>query len=231
MANPSDNLPTQNQPNNITSDLDRSPLPITQTPKGIFAVASFIYSCVDWLSSSLSAIKKTTRPGFSGFKHRTQRDEHLNKDINLIQAVVPKDKLISTFKDLVKILGTKLNVVLTSQHDTNSPDKITHIHSINGPSFLRILTKHSNLLLNDSMTSIAVLNPDESQQIELRKDKSIICFNCPVETCEHYLAKNEIENSPSISPYHESRKTPADIKKENKKKFDLLVQELTLARE
>ena len=123
-----------------------------------------------------------------GFRNDTYVDETTGAKIPVIMASVSQEKIFSTFMKLIQRLGSVVDVVIESSHDSNSKGHVDlYREHIDMPVLTSILWQYEDLLLNDGCTGIAVLNPSIPQEIQFEEHKLLIVYGSPLEPYEFIL--------------------------------------------
>lgn len=162
-----------------------------------------------------------------GFRHdKAEKDLHGQP---VIVAAVPFDKLLDTFEDLAWRIGNTVDVILeTSHHSRDSTHRDLHREDIKIAELLRILKPYQDLLLNDSMTGIAVLNPQTHQEIQLNEHKLLVAQgSILLEYCEFKLDQIGLQSKPNMRFITDVEHIHT-YSEEYEKQFGLLAAELEL---
>ena len=134
-----------------------------------------------------------------GFRNDTYVDETTGAKIPVIMASVSQEKIFSTFMKLIQRLGSVVDVVIESSHDSNSKGHVDlYREHIDMPVLTSILWQYEDLLLNDGCTGIAVLNPELPQEVQFDEHKLLIIYGSPLELYEHVLEKNGVTHNQDI---------------------------------
>ena len=132
-----------------------------------------------------------------GYRHDVYVDEETGGKVPVVMAAISKDKLFSTFLEMIQRLGPVVDVVLESSH-ANSDHGHTDLYRehIDMPVLVSALYEFEDILMNDGCTGIAVLNPQTPQEIQFEEHKLLIVYGSPLERFEFMLEKNGVtENS------------------------------------
>ena len=123
-----------------------------------------------------------------GFRNDTYVDETSGAKIPVIMASVSQEKIFPIFMKLIQRLGSVVDVVIESSHDSKSKGHVDlYREHIDMPVLTSILWQYEDLLLNDGCTGIAVLNPSIPQEIQFEEHKLLICYGSPLEPYEFIL--------------------------------------------
>ena len=150
-------------------------------------------------TSAVRPSKKSNIEPVEGFRHDTYVDETSGAKIPVIMASVSKEKIFQTFMRLIQKLGTVVDVVIESSHDSNSNGHVDlYREHIDMPVLTSILWQYEDLLLNDGCTGIAVLNPEIPQEIQFEEHKLLICYGSPLEPYEFILDEASVREQSEI---------------------------------
>lgn len=150
-------------------------------------------------TSAVRPSEKSNIKPAEGFRHDTYVDETSGAKIPVIMASVSKEKVFQTFMRLIQRLGTMVDVVIESSHDSNSNGHVDlYREHIDMPVLTSILWEYEDLLLNDGCTGIAVLNPEIPQEIQFEEHKLLICYGSPLEPYEFVLDGAGVREQPEI---------------------------------
>ncbi len=150
-------------------------------------------------TSAVRPSNKSDIKPVEGFRHDTYVDESSGAKIPVIMASVSKEKVFHTFMRLIQKIGTVVDVVIESSHDSNSNGHVDlYREHIDMPVLTSILWQYEDLLLNDGCTGIAVLNPEIPQEIQFEEHKLLICYGSPLEPYEFILDEAGVREQPEI---------------------------------
>ena len=205
-----DNFDSSPNPNNPPGDTsqndDQSPTP---TPEG----NSFQKASDSELAEHLKVntygqfqLTDAVRPAFDlkvkpteGYRHEKYHDEESGTSIPVVMAAVSKEKLFSTFMELIGKLGTVVDVVLESSHEEGPEGhRDFYRENIDMSVLQSVLFDYEDLLLNDGCTGIAVLNPSQPQEVQFEEHKLLIIYGSPLEQYEFMLERSGVSESPNM---------------------------------
>jgi hypothetical protein len=150
-------------------------------------------------TSAVRPSKNSNIKPAEGFRNDTYVDETTGAKIPVIMASVSKEKLFQTFMRLIQRLGSVVDVVIESSHDSNSNGHVDlYREHIDMPVLTSVLWEYEDLLLNDGCTGIAVLNPEIPQEIQFEEHKLLICYGSPLEPYEFILDGAGVGEQPEI---------------------------------
>lgn len=133
-----------------------------------------------------------------GFRHDRYRDEASGADIPVLMAAATKSLLLDLFLDLLEPLGPIVDVVLESSHRGGRYRPDLHRGQIDLPVLRSVLLEHEHLLLNDGCTGIAVVCPDQGQEVQLDEHKTLIVYGEPLENFAKILIDSDVYPDPQI---------------------------------
>jgi len=133
-----------------------------------------------------------------GFRRDEYRDDASGKSIPVVMAATTRWRLMDQFMDLLEPLGSVVDVVLESSHQTTSGHQDLYREHIDMPVLKSILYDFEDLLLNDGCTGIAVVNPTRGQEVQLDEHKMLIAYGTPLEPFEKLLIAGDVYPDPSI---------------------------------
>ena len=133
-----------------------------------------------------------------GFRRDEYRDDSSGKSIPVIIAAATRWRLMDQFLDLLEPLGSVVDVVLESSHQTNSGHQDLYREHIDMPVLKSILLDFEDLLLNDGCTGIAVVNPSRGQEVQLDEHKMLIAYGNPLAPYEKILIGGDVYPDPTI---------------------------------
>lgn len=122
-----------------------------------------------------------------GYRHDVYVDEESKAKVPVIMAAASRDTLFPLFMKLIQRLGSMVDVVLESSHQTGDGHIDLYREHIDMPVLTSILWDFEDLLMNDGCTGIAVLNPNTPQEIQFEEHKLLIVYGSPLEPYEFTL--------------------------------------------
>ncbi|MDY0165918.1 MAG: hypothetical protein RBS80_05195 [Thermoguttaceae bacterium] len=128
-----------------------------------------------------------------GYRHDAYHDEQSHSSVPVLMAAVSRNRLFDVFMDLIRPLGSVVDVVLeTSHHRDSRGHTDLYREHIDVPVLESILWDYEDLLLNDGCTGIAVLNPDVPHEIQFDEHKLLIVYGEQLVPFEHTLRQRNI---------------------------------------
>ena len=123
-----------------------------------------------------------------GYRHDTYIDEESHAKVPVIMAAASKEIVFPLFMNMIRRLGTVVDVVLESSHNGTKAGHVDmYREHIDMPVLSSILWDFEDLLTNDGCTGIAVLNPRTPQEIQFEEHKLLIIYGSPLEPYEFTL--------------------------------------------
>jgi hypothetical protein len=133
-----------------------------------------------------------------GFRRDQYRDETTGKSIPVIMAAATRSRLMDQFLELLDPLGSVVDVVLESSHQSTSGHQDLYREHIDMPVLKSMLLDFEDLLLHDGCTGIAVVNPTRAQEVQLDEHKMLIAYGEPLKPFEQLLIAGDIYPDPTI---------------------------------
>ncbi len=133
-----------------------------------------------------------------GFRRDEYRDDSTGKAIPVVMAAASRRRLMDQFLELLDPLGSVVDVVLESSHQTDSGHQDLYREHIDMPVLKSILLDFEDILLNDGCTGVAVVNPSRGQEVQLDEHKMLIAYGTPLEPFERLLIAGDIYPDASI---------------------------------
>ncbi len=133
-----------------------------------------------------------------GFRRDEYRDESTGKSIPVVMAAASRSRLMDQFLELLDPLGSVVDVVLESSHQTSCGHQDLYREHIDMPVLKSMLLDFEDLLLNDGCTGIAVVNPSRGQEVQLDEHKMLIAYGEPLNMFEELLIAGDIYPDPAI---------------------------------
>ena len=128
-----------------------------------------------------------------GYRHDLYRDEETNATVPVLMASASNEHLFETFMEMLDLLGSTVDVVLETSHDSNSTGHVDlYREHIDMPVLKSILWDFEELLLNDGCTGLAVLNPRLQQEVQFDEHKLIIVYGQNLEPFEGALIEHDV---------------------------------------
>jgi len=175
--------------------------------------SSFEHLSEEALESHLKVAKygnfeltEAVRPSFDlkvvpcqGFRHDVYRDEENQTNVPVLMGAVSKECLFETFMDLLDPLGSEVDVVLETSHDSSGRQhQDLYREHIDMPVLKSMLWDHEDMLLNDGCTGIAVLNPARPIEIQFDEHKLLIVYGDDLGDFEAIFRSREVHHEESM---------------------------------
>ena len=115
----------------------------------------------------------------NGFAHITYCDPNTKISTSGIRAVVPHDELFNVFEEVVWRLGSHVEVMLETSHDSSDSYKVIQVEPNDRRKSMQTLSQYRDLIINDPQTGVALRNTN-GEEIHIRFDKTLQCFGSPL---------------------------------------------------
>lgn len=113
----------------------------------------------------------------AGYRHDVYREEDNQSTIPVLMAAVSREQLFDVFMDLLRPLGTVVDVVLETSHHRDQPGHLDlYREHIDMPVLESILCDYEDLLTNDGCAGLAVLNPSIPLEVQFDEHKLLITY-------------------------------------------------------
>ncbi|MBM79957.1 MAG: hypothetical protein CMJ78_05110 [Planctomycetaceae bacterium] len=134
-----------------------------------------------------------------GYRFDTYQDNDSGVEIPVMMASASREKLFDLFIDLLDPLGTEVDVVLETSHDSsNGRHNDLYRENIDLPVLKSTLYDFEDLLLDDGCTGIAVLNPRIPMEVQFDEHKLLILYGKDQEDFRDVLAEYGVGHSEDI---------------------------------
>jgi len=125
-----------------------------------------------------------------GYRRDVYRDPQTGSQIPVLAAAVSREKLFDCFLELVEQLGSVVDVVMETSHDSQQGGHRDLMrHHIDLPVLLSHFCDHENLLLNDGCTGTAVLSPQGTSEVQFDEHKLLVVYARDLEAFEQVFAR------------------------------------------
>jgi len=125
-----------------------------------------------------------------GYRRDVYRDPQTGSQIPVLAAAVSREKLFDCFLELVEQLGSVVDVVMETSHDSQQGGHRDLMrHHIDLPVLLSHFCDHENLLLNDGCTGTAVLSPQGTSEVQFDEHKLLVVYARDLEPFEQVFAR------------------------------------------
>ncbi|MDB5384420.1 MAG: hypothetical protein JWM11_66 [Planctomycetaceae bacterium] len=130
----------------------------------------------------------------AGYRHDAYRDGETGVRIPVLMVSASKEQLFDLFLDLLDPLGTEVDVVLETSHDTSRKGhQDLYREHIDLPVLKSSLYDFEDMLLDDGCTGIAVLNPNIPLEVQFDEHKLLIMYGQDLSEFEAILEQAGIE--------------------------------------
>jgi hypothetical protein len=150
-------------------------------------------------------LTEAVRPGWqldvvpqAGFRHDAYVDPRTGARMPAVIAAVSSEDLFATFLDLLEPLGDGCDVVLESSHDSATSRRELTREGVERLVLESMLWEYEDLLLNDGCTSIAVMHPELSLEVQLDEHKLLVVYAQTRLPFERILKDRGIERNDRI---------------------------------
>lgn len=151
------------------------------------------------------SLTEAIRPGWqldvvpqAGFRHDAYVDPRTGARMPAVIAAVSSEDLFATFLDLLEPLGDTCDVVLESSHDSATHRRELTREGVERLVLESMLWEYEDLLLNDGCTSIAVMHPHQSLEVQLDEHKLLVVYAQPRVPFERVLRDRGLERNDRI---------------------------------
>ena len=128
-------------------------------------------------------LTEAVRPGWqldvvpqAGYRHDAYIDPRTGSRMPAVIAAISSEDLFATFLDLLEPLGDSCDVVLESTHDSATHRRELTREGVERLVLESMLWEYEDLLLNDGCTSIAVMHPELSLEVQLDEHKLLVVY-------------------------------------------------------
>jgi len=149
------------------------------------------------------SLTEAVRPGWhldivpqAGFRHDAYVDPRSGARLPALIGAASSEDLFSVFLGLLEPLGDACDVVLESTHDGRDGRRELSREGVERLVLESMLWEYEDLLLNDGCTSIAVMHPELSVEVQLDEHKLLVVYaqtRLPFERIlrDHGLERND----------------------------------------
>jgi len=128
-------------------------------------------------------LTEAVRPGWqldvvpqAGYRHDAYIDPRTGGRMPAVIAAISSEDLFATFLDLLEPLGDSCDVVLESSHDSTTDRRELTREGVERLVLESVLWEYEDLLLNDGCTSIAVMHPRLSLEVQFDEHKLLVVY-------------------------------------------------------
>jgi hypothetical protein len=150
-------------------------------------------------------LTEAIRPGWqldvvpqAGFRYDAYIDPRTGARMPAVIAAVSGEDLFATFLDLLEPLGDSCDVVLESSHESTADRREHTREGVERLVLESMLWEYEDLLLNDGCTSIAVMHPELSLEVQLDEHKLLVVYAQSRLPFERILKARGIERNDRI---------------------------------
>lgn len=127
----------------------------------------------------------------AGYRHDAYRDTETGVRIPVLMASASKEQLFDLFLELLDPLGTEVDVVLETSHDTSRKGhQDLYREHIDLPVLKSTLYDFEEMILDDGCTGLAVLNPNIPLEVQFDEHKLLIMYGQDLSEFEEILANS-----------------------------------------
>jgi len=129
-----------------------------------------------------------------GYRHDVYHDEESRTKVPVLMAATSREQLFETFMELLDPLGSEVDVVLETSHNTRGERGHVDLYRehIDLPVLKSILWDYEDLLLNDGCTGVAVLNPQAPREVQFDEHKLLIVYGEDLSEFEDVFAERRV---------------------------------------
>ncbi|MFM8734704.1 MAG: hypothetical protein ACKOC8_05855 [Pirellulales bacterium] len=150
-------------------------------------------------------LTEAVRPGWNldvvpqaGFRHDAYVDPRTHARMPAVVAAVSAEDLFQAFLELLEPLGDTCDVVLESSHDADDRHRELTREGVERLVLESMLWEYEDLLLNDGCTSIAVMHPEQSLEVQLDEHKLLVVYAQARPPFERILRDRGVERNDRI---------------------------------
>ena len=129
-----------------------------------------------------------------GYRHDVYHDEESRTKVPVLMAAASREQLFETFMELLDPLGSEVDVVLETSHNTRGERGHVDLYRehIDLPVLKSILWDYEDMLLNDGCTGVAVLNPQAPREVQFDEHKLLIVYGEDLSEFEEVFAERRV---------------------------------------
>ena len=127
-----------------------------------------------------------------GFRHDEYVDETSGTKTPVLMASATRESLLDLFFELIEPLGDVVDVVLETSHSAGGGHEDLYREHIDMPVLKSTLLEFEDMLLDDGCTGIAVINPNQRQEVQLDEHKLLIAYGQPLKPFENILIDGDV---------------------------------------
>lgn len=135
----------------------------------------------------------------AGYRRDVYRDQETGIDVPVLMAAQTRERLFDLFIDLLDPLGTEVDVVLETSHDSESGrHHDLYREQIDLPILKSVLYDFEDLLTDDGCAGIAVLNPRIPMEVQFDEHKLLIMYGHDLQPFEEVLGEHSVPDSDTL---------------------------------
>jgi hypothetical protein len=150
-------------------------------------------------------LTEAVRPGWqldvvpqAGFRHDAYVDPRSGARMPALIASISSEDLFATFLELLEPLGDTCDVVLESSHDDAGVPRELVREGVERLVLESVVWEFEDLLLNDGCTSVAVMHPELSLEVQLDAHKLLVVYAQSRQPFERILRDRGLERNDRI---------------------------------
>jgi hypothetical protein len=150
-------------------------------------------------------LTEAVRPGWqldvvpqAGFRHDAYVDPRTGSRLPAVVAAVSSEDLFATFLELLEPIGDSCDVVLESSHDDAGVPRELVREGVERLVLESVLWEFEDLILNDGCTSVAVMHPELSLEVQLDAHKLLVIYAQSRQPFERILRDRGIDRNDRI---------------------------------
>lgn len=129
-----------------------------------------------------------------GFRIETYRDSRAGREVPLLAAAVSSERLFDLFLNLLRPLGTDVDLVLeTSHHTDGTTHQDLYREHVDLPVLMSYFCDYEDLLLNDGCTGVAVISWSEAMEVQFDEHKLLVVYANDLEPFERIIRQQGID--------------------------------------
>ena len=132
-----------------------------------------------------------------GYRIDFYRDEKAGLEVPVIVAAISRENLFDLFIDLLAPLGSSVDVVLESSHDSGNSASHRDLvrERVDLPVLSSYFCNYEDLLLNDGCTGVAIVSSEEAAEVQFDEHKIIVIYARDLEPFERLLLQHGIKRN------------------------------------
>ena len=127
----------------------------------------------------------------AGYRLEVYRDEDARIEVPALVASVSREKLFSLFLSLLEPLGSIVDVILETSHESEVGHHVDLVREhIDLPILMSHLYDYEDLMLNDGCTGIAVVSRIGPMEVQFDEHKLLVVYAQDIELFEEILLQD-----------------------------------------